>query len=194
MLLNLFDCKCLSVVQGPPGMFSELRRDNNRIRIRVFISYMIRWDEWSKLPVCDLKLAYGRGMTSVPDHRLEKTCLNAMSAVSRSRVVSTVFGNVTADLLILDQSPRVSHSTCASGPPNSMHVLPHIHRRIIVDDVRHMLDVYTSRDEIRTHEPYQPVNHCLILNLVKKIADMSTSWTLNLSKIDLRSDGLRSLE
>lgn len=66
-------------------MFSELRRDN-RIRIWVFLSYMIRWDEWGKLPICDLKLAYGRGMTSVPDHRLEKACLNAMSAVSRSQV------------------------------------------------------------------------------------------------------------
>jgi hypothetical protein len=80
MLFKLFECKCLSVVLGPPGMFSELRRDNNRILIRVFISYMIMWDEWGKLPVCDLEFAYGRRMTSVPDHRLEKTCLNAMSA------------------------------------------------------------------------------------------------------------------
>src|SRR5712691_4204219 len=114
---------------------------------------MISWDQWGKLLACNPKLAYGGRMTSVPDHLLEKTCLKAKSAESRRLRKCQLYFVITTDLLFLDQSPRVPNSTRASGPPNSMHVLAHIHRCIIVNYMRHMFDVYTSRDEIRTHEP-----------------------------------------
>jgi hypothetical protein len=38
-------------------------------------AYMIAWDEWGKLPVINLKLAYESSMTSGPDHLFEMTCL-----------------------------------------------------------------------------------------------------------------------
>ena len=51
-------------------MFGELRRDKQNM----FIGYMIKWDEWGEPLVCDVELAYGRRMTGVPDHLLEKSC------------------------------------------------------------------------------------------------------------------------
>ena len=113
---------------------------------------MIKWDEWGELLVCDSELAYGRRMTSVSDHLLEKACLKTKVS-GEPELMCQLYFVISTDLLMLDQSPRVAHPTCASGSPDSVYVFPHIDRRIIVNYVRHMLDVDASRDEIRTHEP-----------------------------------------
>ena len=89
MPFNLLGCKFLSVVQGPPGAFSE-RAATRPSEYEFAFSYMISGDEWSKLLACNLKLAYGGRMTSVPDHLLEKTRLKAKSAETRAESVNCI--------------------------------------------------------------------------------------------------------
>jgi hypothetical protein len=82
--------------------------------------------------------------------------------VSGSRELSQPYFIIITHLLFLNQSPRVPRSTCAGGPPDAMYVLAHIHGSIIVDHMRHMLDIYPPRYEIGTDEPInQSVNRCL---------------------------------
>jgi hypothetical protein len=56
-------------------------------------------------------------------------------------------------LLFFYQSPRVTRSTCAGCPPDTMYILAHVHGRIVIDNMRHMLDIYTARYEVGTDEP-----------------------------------------
>jgi hypothetical protein len=56
-------------------------------------------------------------------------------------------------LLFLNQSPGITRSTCAGRPSNTMHVLAHIHGCVVINNMRHVLDINASRYEIRADKP-----------------------------------------
>jgi len=64
-----------------------------------------------------------------------------------------------ACLLFLNQSPGITNSTCPGSPSNTMHVLTHIHGCIIINNMRHVFDIYASRYEIRANQPKNQLAH-----------------------------------
>lgn len=54
--------------------------------------------------------------------------------------------------LRLYKRPRITVASCSGGTTDAVDVFPQVHRDVIVDDVRYMRNVDTSRDQIRADE------------------------------------------
>jgi hypothetical protein len=96
--------------------------------------------------------------------------------------------------LILDQTPRISSLASPRRSSHSMHILAHISRDVVADDVQDVGEIDTSRNEIRANEPAQIQESAWHLLYQFQWTYIWISPFLKLARILVRSFGGSSLE
>lgn len=67
-------------------------------------------------------------------------------------------------LLGFDERPCIAFASCSGSTADAVNVFPQVHRDVVIDDVRYVRNVDTSRDQVRADESARNTTSACVRN------------------------------